>query len=333
MNLLYLLLFIHIYLSPRLSCFRSSVQNNRKQPIESNYRKNSDRFHDDSYVYSADYADSEASVYEKNTDSDSLQTSRAQKRSSSETLGDIVDLTSFSDAEVSLALSMLTERELDHLDQLMSDDRNDVDEMMAKRETNAEKKKRECQGESCNESSENEQARFSRDVNSENNQIASFRSWFSKSKTTKITKRPTRKTVRTTKRPSVRTTHRKTVTKPTRRRSTAITNRGHTRQMLLSNNNDILRYGSNDGIREIIDKNVKNKIDLLTNKIKKRDETHSSANKRYNQDFVIRRKRNSISPEFAGTLDDSFPHPNRETGPFHEPLGPLIRVKRILSGV
>ncbi|XP_021700282.1 uncharacterized protein LOC110676497 isoform X2 [Aedes aegypti] len=344
MVLLYFILFIVFYLSPRVECFRAPYHNSRKQMAE---HRNADRFRDDSYIYSADYLESKASDYEEDTDYD--RNSREQKRSASAGLGDIVDLSSFSDGEVSMALSMLTEHELDQLDRLIDDDQADRESFMMKRETNnGHKKKRECQGEACNESAEKEEARVARDTNHEKDQLASFRSWFTRNKTTKTTRRPTKTTMRTTRRPSVRTTKRTPVTKPIRRTTTARFNKGRSKQRYLGDNNNILRYGRNNDARELIDSNVKDKIDSLTSKIKKRDQTniakqtnkrathffplHTGMN-RHNQEAVVRQKRNSFAPESGGTLDDSFPHPNDNTASFHTSMEPLVRVKRGPFGV
>ncbi|XP_029714182.2 uncharacterized protein LOC115264000 isoform X1 [Aedes albopictus] len=340
MNFLYFIVFVNIYLSPQIVCSRH--HNSRRQMAEQN---RANQYRGDSYIYDADsdsdYGEDSAYGHHRNMREDT-------RINSATTLGDIVDLSSFSDGEVSLALSMLTEHELDRLDQLVDDEQADADNFMVKRHiNNGHKTKRECQGDACDGSLEREETRVARDVNHEKNQIASFRSWFSRNKSTKTTTKPTKKTVRTTRRPSVRTTRKTTVTKPTRRISTPRINRGRAKQKYLGDNDNILRYGRNNDARQFIDSNVREKIDSLTNKIKRRaDQGETSKNTRtahsvplhtgmarYRQDAVIRQKRSSFAPESGGTLDDSFPHPREETASFHDSMEPLVRVKRGPSGV
>nr|XP_029728398.1 uncharacterized protein LOC115266357 [Aedes albopictus] len=340
MNFLYLIVFVNIYLSPQIVCSRH--HNSRRQMAEQN---RANQYRGDSYIYDAGLD----SDYEEDSDYGHHRNMREDTRSNSATtLGDIVDLSTFSDGEVSLALSMLTEHELDRLDQLVDDEQADADNFMVKRHTiNGHKTKRECQGDACDGSLEREETRVARDANHEKNQIASFRSWFSRNKSTKTTTKPTKKTVRTTRSPSVRTTRKTTVTKPTRRTSTARINRGRAKQKYLGDNDNILRYGRNNDARQFIDRNVREKINSLTNKIKRRaDQGETSKNtrtahsaplhtgmNRYRQDSVIRQKRSLFAPEAGGTLDDSFPHPREETASFHDSMEPLVRVKRGPAGV
>lgn len=229
--------------------------------------RNDERF-GDSYVYNADYAPAESETYDEDDgDYDSVRNTREEKDTSDGTGHyDIEDLNAFSDDEVSLALSMLTEHELDQVDRLVEDDdQQDAREMMTKREIDsAQKRKRECHGESCIQA-ESDGTRSVRDSNSEKDQVASFRSWFSRNKTTKTTRRTT-----TTRKPSARTSKKRPPTKTTKKSPSRKINKSRQPQRLLSDNNNILRYGSNKGARDMIDKNVQEKINFLTSKIKRR---------------------------------------------------------------
>ncbi|XP_065078772.1 uncharacterized protein LOC135701768 [Ochlerotatus camptorhynchus] len=343
MNLLYLIIFIHIYFNHQILCYRSAHGSGRKM-AERNSRNNAksrkdDRF-SDNYVYSTDYSPSESGTYyEDDGDYDSLRNSREEKDTSDGTGHyDIENLNAFSDDEVSLALSMLTEHELDKLDRLIDDnDQQDAGEMMTKREIDkTQKRKRECHGESCLQA-ERDGARAVRGSNTEKDQLASFRSWFSRNKTTKTTRRTT-----TTRKPSVRTSKTRTPTKPTKKSPSTKIIKGREPQRYLPDNSNILRYGSNKGARDMIDKNVREKINFLTRKIKRRADQksedrlsvrgrkaplhHTGMNRQ--QETSIRRKRNSIVSGTRGTLEDSFPHPSHETASFHAPMEPLVRVKR-----
>ncbi|KXJ78020.1 hypothetical protein RP20_CCG005841 [Aedes albopictus] len=85
------------------------------------------QYRGDSYIYDAGLD----SDYEEDSDYGHHRNMREDTRSNSATtLGDIVDLSTFSDGEVSLALSMLTEHELDRLDQLVDDEQADADNFM-----------------------------------------------------------------------------------------------------------------------------------------------------------------------------------------------------------
>lgn len=344
MNLLYLI-FIHIYFIHQVLCYRSFHGSRRKLPQKDpkyNAKSREDERFSDSYMYSEDYPTSNNEpYYDGNGDYGSDRKPREQEAISGVADAarhyDVEDLSAFSDDEVSLALSMLTEQELDQLDRLIEDgvDQQDAREMINKREiVKSHPRKRECHGESCIQMEKGE-AREVRETHSDGDQIASFRPWFSRNKATKTTTRTT-----TTRKPTRRTSKKRPTTKPTKKSSTTKRNKP---QSFSPDRSNILRYGNNKSARDMVDESVREKISFLTNKIKRRVDQrpaigltgkdrktplrHSPGMNRKEQSS-IRQKRNSDIPETRGTLEDSFPHPNHETASFHDPMEPLVRVKR-----
>ncbi|XP_055551005.1 uncharacterized protein LOC129733277 [Wyeomyia smithii] len=231
---------------------------------------------------------------------------------------DLKDFSSFSDADFSEALSKLSENELKNLDRLLVEEES-VGEAPSKREVNYGNRVRRCQIESCS----NNGGFSSAGVTGDSDQIASLRSWFSKSKTTQPTEKPTTSSY-------TRTTRRKTRT--TRKRALPRRTKNTPAARLLSNNNDAARYGQNLEVKNLIDREILARISNMKNHLNKRSDesTYSQiSSKRQKRELNQADKKQQIeNSEVGGTLRDSFPEPNQGTASFHTPLERLVRVKR-----
>ncbi|XP_058461039.1 uncharacterized protein LOC131436344 [Malaya genurostris] len=221
-------------------------------------------------------------------------------------LGVLDDLSTFSDADFAEALSKLSDHELDKLTKLMEDEEGSY-VAIAKRE---------------NDYTETDpMAEIS-----DNDQIASFKSWFSRGNPTKSTVKPTTITTRTTRRTTT-VRLRKPRKKITRVQQTG----GKQTGKIFSDSKDILKYGSDRDTKKAIDQNVRARISYLKSKMQKRMVPINSSLNRF-ASSTLRQKRDlhQLFGEtgLSGKLEDSFPNPNQATAQFHSPLEPLVRVKR-----
>ncbi|XP_058820259.1 uncharacterized protein LOC131682627 [Topomyia yanbarensis] len=333
MNIIEFILIFSTFFYEPIQCYHT-LQTNRRQPADLNDRNFQTTRHrfGEAYYYNtgADYPLEKDGTYYIDTQDqnyESLGVARDRAKENNRLSKSAFDnLSTFSDADFSEALSKLSDRELDKLS-LLVDDEERISKSLTKREVEDKMdytrlRRANCDGELC---SSKDLADSSLAETSDNDQIASFKSWFSKGKSTKTTKVPITTARRSANRvTTVRPKNSKKKVPPSRTAARKNTSK------LFSDNKDVLTYGNNRETKKAVDRNVHTRINYLKKKIQKRAELSNPQMER----SAIRRKREIRRTQMlgesgtSGVLEDSFPEPSQATASFHSPMEPLVRVKR-----